>query len=128
MLNANSCGPGPDWKIGQWRPQFCSRYIFLRPWNRQFFMGENFCAPEFPCVFRLSMAACLHSACLFDMYIVVFVFAPLAALEPAPGSDFLPLPLDLTAVAPPRCRRKLPNFPVWGQGCQSRNYGLKSHF
>ena len=26
--------------------------------------------------------------------------------------DFSPLPLDLTAVAPPRSRRKLPNFPV----------------
>ena len=47
------------------------------------------------------------------MYIAAFVFAPLAALEPTPGSDFLPLPLDLTAVAPPRSRRKPPNFAVW---------------
>ena len=49
------------------------------------------------------------------MYIVIaaFVFVPLGALEPAPGSDFSPLPLDLTAVAPPRSRRKPPNFPVW---------------
>ena len=47
------------------------------------------------------------------MYIAAFVFAPLAAPEPAPGSDFLPLPLDLTAVAPLRSRQKLPNFPVW---------------
>ena len=47
------------------------------------------------------------------MYIAAFVFAPFAAPEAAPGSDFSPLPLDLTAVAPPRSRRKLPNFPVW---------------
>ena len=47
------------------------------------------------------------------MYIAAFVFAPLPAPEPAPGSDFSPLPLDLTAVGPPRSRRKLPNFPVW---------------
>ena len=47
------------------------------------------------------------------MYIAALVFASLAAAEPAPGSDFSPLPLDLTAVAPPRSRRKLPNFPVW---------------
>ena len=47
------------------------------------------------------------------MYIAAFVFVPLTALEPAPGSDFSPLPLDLTAVAPPRSRRKPPNFPVW---------------
>ena len=40
-------------------------------------------------------------------------FSPLAALEPAPGSDFSPLPLDLIAVALPRSRRNLPNFPVW---------------
>ena len=38
------------------------------------------------------------------MYIAAFVFAPLAALEPAPGSDYSPLPLDLIAVAPPRSR------------------------
>ena len=47
------------------------------------------------------------------MYIKAFVFAPLGGPEPAPGSDFSPLPLDLTEVAPPRFRRKLPNFPVW---------------
>ena len=47
------------------------------------------------------------------MYIAAFVFVPLAALEPALGSDFSPLPLDLTAVVPPRSRRKPPNFPVW---------------
>ena len=55
----------PDWKIGQWHPRFFSRYKFLRPWNRQFFMGENFRAPGCPCVFRLSMAARLHSARLY---------------------------------------------------------------
>ena len=38
------------------------------------------------------------------MYIAAFVFAPLAALEPAPGSDISPLLLDLTAVSPPRSR------------------------
>ena len=47
------------------------------------------------------------------MYIAAFVFVPLAALESAPGSDFSPLPLGLTAVAPPRSRWKPPNFPVW---------------
>ena len=55
----------PDWKIGQWRPRFFSRYKFLRPWNCQFFMGGNFRAPGCPCVFRLSMAARLHSARLY---------------------------------------------------------------
>ena len=50
------------------------------------------------------------------MYTAAFVFAPLAALESAPGSDFSPLPLDLTAIAPPRPRRKPPNFPVWMWG------------
>ena len=48
------------------------------------------------------------------MYIAAFVFAPLAAPEPTPGTDFSPLPLHLTAGAPPRSRRKVPNFPVWG--------------
>ena len=47
------------------------------------------------------------------MYIAAFVFAPLAAPEPALGSDFSSLPLQLTAVVPPGSRRKLPNFPVW---------------
>ena len=44
---------------------------------------------------------------------VRFIFVPLAALESTPGSDFLPLPFNLKAVAPLRSRRKLPNFPVW---------------
>ena len=50
------------------------------------------------------------------MYIAAFVFAPLAAPEPAPGSDFSTLPIYLTAVPPPRSRRQLPNFPVWVPG------------
>ena len=44
------------------------------------------------------------------MYIAAFVFVPLAALEPAPGSDFSPLSLDLTAVAPPRFVENRPIF------------------
>ena len=61
LVNTNN----PDWKIGQWCPRFFSRYQFLHPWNRQFFMGENFRAPECPCVFHLSRSACLHSARLY---------------------------------------------------------------
>ena len=44
------------------------------------------------------------------MYIAAFVFAPLAAPEPAPGSDFSPLPLDLTAVASPEISSKTAQF------------------
>ena len=46
-------------------PSIFSRYKFLCPWNRQFFMGGNFHAPECPCIFRLSRAERLHSACLY---------------------------------------------------------------
>ena len=59
------------------------------------------------------------------MYIAAFVFAPLAALEPAPGSDFPPLSLDLTAVAPPKSRSKPHYFPVWASRKQAIMYQLK---
>ena len=56
---------GPDWKIGQRHSRFFSRYKFLRPWKRQFFMGENFRAPECPFVFCRCRATCIHSARLY---------------------------------------------------------------
>ena len=34
----------------EWCPRVFSRYKFLCPWNRQFFTGENFPAPECLCV------------------------------------------------------------------------------
>ena len=61
------------------------------------------------------------------MYIAAFVFAPLAAPEPAPGSDFSPLPLDLTAVASPEISSKTAQFSSLGS-FRNQSVNLTTNF
>ena len=56
----------PDWKIGQWRPRFFSRYKFLHPWNRQFFMGKIFTPMNAHVFFVYTVHACTMASKIIE--------------------------------------------------------------